>query len=629
MIYDAVFIYMNVLNGNITGAEYQLDSAYIRSYLKKNDINTMQYVHKNPSSLRNLIGEISQIKSKCLVFYINEYNYFVSKTIINLLKLADSKVQICAIGPVVKFISEELLNDISIDVCILDRDAFALKDIFTNNTSIENIHGIVYKKYGTIIRTGILDDNFSLDDLGLIYSDGLIPPEEIQNVGLISSMGCYGSCSFCSYNNKSNRFRQHEIENVIYELKYINQYIKGNDVKVCFFDDCFSVSNERTYQLCKRIVAEKINLRFWCCTRSDLLSEELIDVMAEANFRDIVIGLETASSRVMDQLGKVKNTDNSENYIENLKKMYNYAKKQKINPIISVNFGLPNERFEDALQTINFIKDNSLKDNTSICFMTSFPESRIFAHSEYYNVTQGPSPTGLPYRTYYTNYNMRVLYDNMVGDGIINSSNSLYQQIDKEIVLIRLQSFFTGISLNRYIEKPMELIKINGYCKPEMEFIHNNGDLNGKVIFIRNSLKILDKYMFCEDRKNLRLGIEEYDKNAAVASELNRFLPRQVYVNNFNGVQRVIVDNIYTSKPLELHIKKADSLERLGEIGEKAKRVFLDNYITLEEVRGGLFENSCCFSGVCSLSRLFRVSIEDNTILGCFNRGEVGSAFDT
>lgn len=35
-MYDVVLVYLNIFNGYLTGAEYQLDCGYIGSYLLKN-----------------------------------------------------------------------------------------------------------------------------------------------------------------------------------------------------------------------------------------------------------------------------------------------------------------------------------------------------------------------------------------------------------------------------------------------------------------------------------------------------------------------------------------------------------------------------------------------------------------
>lgn len=59
-MYDVVLVYLNIVNGYFTGAEYQLDCGYIGSYLIKNGKRVCQYVNKNLSSVKNLIFDLEE-----------------------------------------------------------------------------------------------------------------------------------------------------------------------------------------------------------------------------------------------------------------------------------------------------------------------------------------------------------------------------------------------------------------------------------------------------------------------------------------------------------------------------------------------------------------------------------------
>ena len=158
------------------------------------------------------------------------------------------------------------------------------------------------------------DYNYSLDDLALPYSEKLIPPEEVGNVGMLTSIGCYGNCSFCSYNRGGISFRFHSINNIIKELDYIAQYNNSEDVTIRFFDECFSVNSIRTLDILLEISKRKYKFKYWCCLRYDILNERIINFLYICNFRDIVIGFESASEEIISKLGKLKNSTNPKQF---------------------------------------------------------------------------------------------------------------------------------------------------------------------------------------------------------------------------------------------------------------------------------------------------------------------------
>lgn len=625
--YDAVFVYINVINGYISGAEYQLECAYMRAYLGRQGLETLQYINKNANRYKDMVKELQDLNCKNYIFYINEYNYYVSRLVINGLKSFTSGKTVFVVGPSAKYISANLMEELDTDVCVNNHEAFVLWDILCGNKPLEDVNDVTLKIDGVIHRSASANPDYSLDQLGVPYSDGVIPPEEIQNVGMVTSTGCYGKCSFCSYNLHAENFKTHSIGSVMKELEYVHSYIKGNHVVLRFFDDCFSVTGERTLELCKEIITKKFKFQFWCCTRADLLTPEIIDAMAECNFRNIVIGLETASETVLEKLGKMRKKDTAFDYIKRVRERYQYAADaKKMNPLLSINFGLPFEKLPDAMETIKFVTDN--KAEVSVCYMTSFPGSRIFENSDEYGVVKEPSPTILPFRTYYSSYDMGKVMGNLNATGIMD--NSKLQFITNTNGYLReFYTFHTGIYSESELYGSLKHIGIDVLNNEEINFIDQNICLNGTVFDYKDTLTIRSKSLFCDDRKRLKIAIKEYDSNLKMAFESGKYLPKQVFIKNNPRAAFLQMDNLFAKKPLEIKIRKINVFSELYNIGQKAEELFHNNYIHVEDLAKGMVENACCLSGECRLCSVPRARIREGRVFACHDRGEIGNIENT
>lgn len=612
-IYNCIFIYFNILNDELTGAEYQLDSAYIRSYLHKHGLETLQYINRDSLSYHDFIDDFVKLPAEYFIFYVNEYNYFINKIVINNLKRKSETIKICIIGPSAKYIADSLADDILFDVCITKDYHIVLEDWLIKNKDISAVSNINYRLDGILFRNEECDYVYTLDDIGLPYSEGMIPPEEVFHVGMITSTGCCGSCSFCSYNDRKSIFRLHSIDNVIKELDFVSQFIGGENRDIYFFDDCFSVDTKRTLALLEKMSEKKYTFTFWCCTRADILTDELLDLMVKCNFNRIIIGLETASLSVMDKLGKVKGKDTSEKYINKVLAMYQLAKQRNLDAGISVNFGLPYEKLEDAEQTIQFIIRNDMSKNVSICFMTCFPGSRVFEDSDDFQVLKQVSPVRLPFFTQYTSYNMGEVFDKLYHSGIISGNidsiyDNLYQLFSME---------FTGLYNDRKISSTIDTVIVEEIDDDIIDFIDKIVNMNGNIIIFSEHITI-KKNLCCNDRKRLKYNIVEYEKNQELAYVQDKYLPNQSFVRKTNDHIFIQHNNWYLKKNLSLFMTELDIEKNLMYFEHYLEQFKRNNLLEVSAITHLNIYNSCCFAGNCELHHLRKLYVKgENIYAGC------------
>lgn len=622
-MYDLVISYINFNNGYLSGAEHQLDCGYIGSYLIKNNAGVHQYINKDPNSYAVMIDELKAFSCTNYLFYVNEYNYYLTKVIVNKLKQAKPRARLLLAGPSAEHIGLKLMKDINADACITAEAPFTLLDILKKNRLTKDINNLIYKEDSQIIVTAKRLYDYSLDDLGFPYSSGYIPVFEIQNTGMMTSSGCYGNCLFCSYNKQGGeQFRLHSIDSVINEIEYINRHIRGADIYLNFLDDCFSGSAERTMKLCEALLNKGLKYRYWCCTRADLLTGELIELMAKCNFKEIVIGLETASPKTLSTLGKIRKGDTPEAYIRNLTKVFELCREKGISPFISANFGLPNEDYEDALATVEFIKAHNARGNASICYMTAFPGSLVFDRSGEYMVEKKEPPTKLPYRTYYKPYIFNI-QDRLKRENIINLDTY------EKSVRANAVEFFSGISESPWGSMSIKNILLYEINDQNLSFVDANIALNGNLLMYKEGLHTKKNSFYCDNRKQLKIDIREYNENLEAAYNADRFIPNQIFYRLINGEAYIQNNDIVTGNINRIKIRSMRSKEDYYNLSKEANLFNTEKIIAARAVKQGIIENGCRLTGTCALKGLDRVTLREGVVLGCGEGSIIGTVHDS
>ncbi len=183
-------------------------------------------------------------------------------------------------------------------------------------------------------------DGFPLD----LY----LSPETVLPVQF--SRGCYyKDCAFCALTLDHQNFRQKDPGKTADELEMLAG--KYRSPYFFFTDECFALSP--TKRLCQQLVDRNLNLQWTCEMRFEKnLSRELLTLMRDAGCLKIVFGLESFNQRVMDFMKKgIKQ--------EHVRRISEDCLDLGIAVHCYVIVGFPTEREEEALDTMNFIVENT------------------------------------------------------------------------------------------------------------------------------------------------------------------------------------------------------------------------------------------------------------------------------
>ncbi len=142
----------------------------------------------------------------------------------------------------------------------------------------------------------------------------LLRVEDYLSLGVQTSRGCPFDCEFCDIVNLYGRkVRYKTPDQVVEELETLYRLGWRSDVVIS--DDNFIGSRTHATAILRELIAwnqsrgEPFN--YWCQASVNLGQDlEMIDLMTEANFSDVFIGVESPDKEVLESTGKYQNIRN-------------------------------------------------------------------------------------------------------------------------------------------------------------------------------------------------------------------------------------------------------------------------------------------------------------------------------
>lgn len=190
----------------------------------------------------------------------------------------------------------------------------ALLKALETNSSFEQVHNLIYKSAGGIIKTA-KDELYEQDELPALPYEKLnrfYPLRRYlgktylgtKTIAYHSSMGCPFKCSFCAVVPIYNaRWKGKSAAKIYSDIKYLQENFGGNAIE--FHDNNFFVSEKRTVEFAKLIKPE--NMIWWGEGRIDTIdqySDASLALMRESGCKMIFFGAETGNDEVLKKMDK-------------------------------------------------------------------------------------------------------------------------------------------------------------------------------------------------------------------------------------------------------------------------------------------------------------------------------------
>ncbi len=374
---------------------------YIASIFKKYNHSVEYYVNDIPKSTDILLMHASLIRHK------EEVN------VLKKLKSSEFK-KIGVYGPLAS-VRPELFEDA--DFIIVGEPENAILNI----CETEKIpQGIVYSK-------PVMDlDSLPFPDWSVFnvnkYSFSPILPLK-PCVFVLASRGCPYKCSYCPY----RIFGTHRVrkpEKVVEELIYLKE---SYGIKACFFrDPTFSINQKNIEKLANLMTTNKLNIRWGCETKLDLLTIPLLKLLYESGLRALKVGIESLDHSLLKKHGRIPPN------IIHQEKIISFCKKTGIKVIAFYIVGLPDEGKESIEKTIKYSRKlNTSFANFTIC--TPIPGTSLYDEmkDKIFDFDLN----------HYDNFHIVFNHDNLTKDEILN-----YQKDAINGYYFRLRYFFRFLS---------------------------------------------------------------------------------------------------------------------------------------------------------------------------------------
>jgi len=164
---------------------------------------------------------------------------------------------------------------------------------------------------------------------------------------IVTSRGCPAGCTYCiKHVSYQYSVRLRSPEKIIEELWKLKSLGINN---IHMYSDLFTVNREQVVELCERMIAENIQIKWTCNSRVDYVDQEMLQLMGKAGCWFISWGIESGNEQILKHARKGAYPDKAERALR-------WAKQAGIKNWGYFIIGLPGETEETIRETIDFAK---------------------------------------------------------------------------------------------------------------------------------------------------------------------------------------------------------------------------------------------------------------------------------
>ena len=232
-----------------------------------------------------------------------------------------------------------------------ERPVLEMAEYIDEKRKLKDVSNLMYLKDGKVILNEKTTP-MKLDDMKPLSFNGYdlnkyLTPEII--LPFQASRGCYWhKCSFCDH-DFGLHYNVKSLDILVEQIKTMKE--DYGITKFEFIDEAISPSYME--KMAQRFIDENLDITYFCDGRLESeFSYEILKKAHDSGLRMILWGLESGSRKIMDLINKGVDFDKRIDVFRNAAKagVFNFA---------FIFFGFPAETKEDAMETIELIRNNS------------------------------------------------------------------------------------------------------------------------------------------------------------------------------------------------------------------------------------------------------------------------------
>ena len=365
-----------------------LGTIYAASLLRKSGFSVSLFdtnLRDNPFEIEK---EIQDQKPSFLVIYDDGFNYLTKMCLTN---MREAAFEMIAIGK--KYNCTVIVNSSDstdhykkylnkgADYVLLGEGEISLKELvfkLVNNEQIDLLKGIVYKNdldYTINPKREVLKN---LDELPMPAWD-LIDINAYKEVwsrsgkkftlNIATTRGCPYKCNWCAKPIYGVRYNSHSPEYITKLIATLKENYSVTNFWMC--DDIFGLKPKWVQNFNTVLKEAELKIAYTIQSRVDLLlKEDTIEALAESGLKEVWVGAESGSQKILDAMDKGTQ-------LNQIYKATQLLKLKNIKVAFFIQFGYLNETKDDISKTIEMIKELQ-PDNIGVSVSYPLPGTKFY-----------------------------------------------------------------------------------------------------------------------------------------------------------------------------------------------------------------------------------------------------------
>jgi anaerobic magnesium-protoporphyrin IX monomethyl ester cyclase len=188
------------------------------------------------------------------------------------------------------------------------------------------------------------------------------------SVNMVSTRGCPFHCNWCAKPIWGQHYAMRSPANVAEEMAVLKRDIQPDHI--WFADDIFGLQPKWVVEFAREVETRNASVPFTIQSRVDLMTEEAVAALAQANCSEVWLGVESGSQKILDAMDKGITVDDAVGARHRLRDA-------GIRACFFLQFGYPGETFEDILATVRLVRE-SLPDDIGVSVSNPLPRTKFY-----------------------------------------------------------------------------------------------------------------------------------------------------------------------------------------------------------------------------------------------------------